>query len=246
MSKIVTSCRECKFSIFSGKKQTGCRFGLLEQYKEAGVSLLEGIDEDEKEFYLIDRICIYSRPHISDADVLEVLEQSKVNYQVIITIDPENTPEHFEGVVNSWLAQSIKPQHISAIKLPGNPHLPPRFTKYLERSGIRWRFENALDGSLDQSNYLDMVIDQVTYPYYVDSSCWYHVPKDFSVQLHDLVNVDFKIFTYLIHPYLSIVPTIFHKQLGGNAHASLLTKIKQEEKLTGGVYAAHELIPCLT
>lgn len=245
MSKIVTSCRECKFSIFAGNKQTGCRFGLLEQYRDAGVTLLEGVDENEKEFYLIDRICIYSRTHDSKATILDVLEQSKVNYQAIIFIFDDHTPEDFERTINSITAQSILPKHISAIKSPTHKTLPPKFTKYLERSGIKWRFENALDPNLAHHDYLDMVIDQVSYPYYLDIECGYELPQVFSEQLHHAVNVDFKTFTYLTSTYMDIVPTIFHKQLGGNAHERLIAKIKQEQGLVGGVRPAGDIIPCL-
>ena len=53
--QIKTNCRDCTFSIYEGQTQTGCEANRIDTFRDQGY-LVEAYDE-EKEFYLIERLC---------------------------------------------------------------------------------------------------------------------------------------------------------------------------------------------
>lgn len=241
-NKIITSCKDCKFATFNNKAQTGCLFNLIDAYKEAGIGVIEAYDED-KEFLVIDRICMYSRHKSADVSTEDVLQQIKIRYQVVIILD--NDLEKFAKTLNSISRQGIKPQHITAIQSFGIDHKPFAFTKLLSRTGVAWRFQDAQSEELSKDDAVNICIHAVTHPYYIVVNNGFEFPDTFSSELNDLINARFTQFTYLHNEDIYIVPTVFHKQLSGSAFSSLLTKIKEDDSLKQGIYPIGELIKCL-
>lgn len=243
-NKIVTLCRECKFSTFDNKEQTGCQFGLLNNYSQAGIELLEGYDEDGTIFKVIPRICMYSRTHNSPHTREEVLEAIKVCYQVIILLANDDIDD-FSSCLQSIIDQEIKPRHITVIRPAGINVKPFLYTKLLSKSGIKWRYQDATEGVASELDLIDIAIDAVTYPYYIVLKRGGKLPSSFSNEFNDLVNKQFTIFSYLSSPHVAIVPTIYHKQLGGNSFEPLANKIIQDETLGDILFFAGDVIPCL-
>lgn len=238
MSKIVTSCKDCKFAIFNKNTQTGCEFGLIDKYKQADIGVIEAYDEDQ-EFYVIDRICVFSRHKSKDISKEDVLIQSQVRYQIIIYLDDDINK--FENTLNSVVKQHIKPQHITAIQ-PFDVSMPPfAFTKLLARTGIKWRYQSTQNPEMSKLDCVDMCIDVVAYPYYVVINSGFIFDDNFSSCFNNLVNEKITQFTFINGDHIIVVPTVYHKQLGGNAFSSLLTKIEQEKELKDKIYNIEDI-----
>jgi hypothetical protein len=241
-NRLVTSCRDCKWSTWENNKQSGCSFDLIENYESAGVNVIEA-EDGNKEFNVIDRICLYSRVHGSSATANEVLESVKVNYQIIHFISDE-TQHMFSSFLDSLKDQEILPKHITVIR----PHTvdvqPFKFTKYLSRLGIQWRYQDTTNKELSLGDMVDIAIDAVAYPYYVIADN--PLPKTFSTEFNHLVNQKFTLFSYIQSFGLDIVATIHHKQLGGNSFNKLLLyKLKEDEQLRDYVYYGKDILECL-
>ncbi len=230
-TKIVTSCKECKFAIYDGKTQTGCEFDLFDKYRKAGIEVLEAYDED-LEFNVIDRICVYSR-HISSKTTKEqVLEQVKVKYQVIISLN-DNDIDKFSICLDSILNQKIQPVHVTILKPYGIDVEPFKYTKMLMRSGLQWRYEDCINPEFTEADLIDSSLDIVAMPYYVVLRQYGKLPIDFSDKFDYLVNKQFRIFSYMHFDNIEVFPTIYHKQLNGNAFGELLSqKIMNDKELS--------------
>lgn len=242
-NKIVTSCRDCKFAQFDGKTQVGCQFDLLNKYRLAGIDIIEAYDED-KEFSVISRICMFSRHKSHPATLEEVREATRVHYQVIYVIDSDNIDD-FSFCLQSIINQDIKPQHITVIR-PFDINVPPfQYTKRLVSSGIKWRYQDSTNPELDTPDLVDIAIDAVKYPFYVILSKAIRLPQEFSTELDLLVNDKFTIFSALIGANIEIIPTIHHTQLGGNSFQRLVDKMNEEKQLKDKIYHVGDMLPCL-
>jgi hypothetical protein len=240
MKQICTSCKDCKFSIYDGKTQVGCEFNLINKYINAGINVVEAYDE-EKEFYVINRICVYSR-HKSHAHSKEdVIKSSKIRYQIIYILSDTNIDD-FLLCLNSLLNQDIKPIHITVVKPYHIDIQPFKITKLLARSGIQWRYQECVDSDFKEYDLIDSCIDQVSYPYYIIIRNNEPLHNDLSKQLDDLVNDKFKVFSNIkLDDNNEIYTTVYHKQLGGNAFQPLLEKILNEEQLKSTIYTWNQL-----
>ena len=247
MSKtIVTSCRDCKFSNFEQTtKQVGCVFDLLDKYKAAGIGVIEAYDENF-EFNVINRICMYSRPHDNPISKQEVLEQIKVKYQIILHLG-NGSLEEYNNCLDSIQQQWIKPQHITVIRPYGLDVQPFQYTKRLAKSNIAWRYQDTLESKLKLEDLTDLAIDIKIFPYYLVLKGSQILPPDFSKELNELVNEKFTIFSQLVNidGTISLVPSIYHKQMGGNSFKTLLTKMTEDEQLKNKIYRIEDLIPCM-
>ncbi len=239
---IVTSCKDCKFAQYAGKTQVGCSFNLLDSYRDANIQVIEAEDE-EKEFYIINRICMYSRHKTIDVSKEQVLEQIQAQYQIILLLDEKL--ESFTNTMDSLMQQAIKPKHVTLIK-PFNADIQPFvYTKILKKSGMAWRYQNTINKEVPILDSVDACLDIKVFPYYIVVNNGFQFPQEFSSEFNDLINSRFTKFTFLNHPSLFIVPTIYHKQLGGNAFFPLLNKIVEDQSLRNGIFKAGDLIKCL-
>ncbi len=249
MNKIVTNCKLCKWAQFmdGGRHQYNCEFGLIRKYEKAGVNVIAAYDE-EKEFFVIDRMCLYSRPIGSPKTKEEVINEVKVNYQIIYLLTEKDLDiEHFSFCLNSFLDQEIKPRHITIIRPFDLDVQPFKYTKLLSKTNIVWRYQDSINPELSYDDLIDIAIDANAYPYYVRLCKSSHLPKEFSTEFNKLVNDDFKIFAYLFDHSRSIEigTTIYHKQLGGNAFKPLRDKIWEDKELSNIIFKANDTIPCL-
>ena len=62
INQVHTSCKDCAFSVYSDKTQTGCSAGMLDKYKDAGAEVIEVYDDSDKEFFVINnKLCTHHR-----------------------------------------------------------------------------------------------------------------------------------------------------------------------------------------
>ena len=55
-----TACKNCVFAKYKGKTQIDCKLGRIDKFRKHGTNIIEAYDH-EKEFYVIDRVCIAFR-----------------------------------------------------------------------------------------------------------------------------------------------------------------------------------------
>jgi len=246
-NKIVTSCKKCKWSNYNGKTQIGCVFNLLDKYRNAGINVIEAYDE-EQDFFVIDRICLFSRPTDHPATKEDVINQTKVRYQVIYILTEKDLDiEYFSYCLNSFVQQDIPPQHITIIRPFDMEVQPFKYTKLLAKTNIKWRYQDTMNPELSYDDLIDIAIDANAYPYYIRLCTSSSLPKEFSTEFNTLVNDQFKIFAYLYDDTKSIevVATTYHKQTGGNAFKSLRDKIWEDKELSKIIFKVNDTIPCL-
>lgn len=84
LEKIETSCKPCIFAEWDGDEQVGCKASILEELKEQDI--VECYD-DEKKFFVLNRLCTGFRPtswNDSVADVDKMKEESTVSFSIVI------------------------------------------------------------------------------------------------------------------------------------------------------------------
>jgi len=97
ISAIHTSCKNCVFAEYSGITQYNCLMGLIDQYKDKSVEVLEVYDT-EKEFYVINnkKCSAYKEPqyfksrNLEDSTIEEKIQYVKnlmgINYVAVINL----------------------------------------------------------------------------------------------------------------------------------------------------------------
>lgn len=102
-SAVKTSCKNCAFAIYENNTQIDCAFGRIEKFKD---SVTEAYD-NEKEFYLIDRLCTYFRDKkwgYNDNDKDRVKEESAASFDVIFNCN--EITDQFSDVIKNFLTNN--------------------------------------------------------------------------------------------------------------------------------------------
>lgn len=242
MTKIVTSCKDCKWAEYDGKTQNGCSFDLISKYNDAGILVTEAYDDD-KEFNVIDRICVYSRHKDSNQTFEQVKSAIIPHYQAIYIVENAETAEDdFSFCLKSLKNQVVPPSHITIVKKFEVDIQPFKFTKLLAKSGIPWRYQDCVDKETSELDLIDICIDKIVFPYYmIIRKTGIDLHLDFSTWFNELINEKFRIFSYLEGNEVEIFTTTYHKQLGGNSFKPLRDKIKEDEQLSKLVFRIEEL-----
>ena len=83
---VETSCKECIFAVYENDTQVGCFANRIEKFKEAK-EIIEAYD-DEKEFYVVSRLCNLYRNQKThedlDQELLIANEQSSLSFDLFI------------------------------------------------------------------------------------------------------------------------------------------------------------------
>ena len=95
LSQVHTTCRNCVFAKWDEGTQIGCKLNKLDDYKEAGIEVLDATD-NELQFNVINgRFCVFYRNEQLMANVPRdnwekiVKLQTKVPYHAILIVDEE-------------------------------------------------------------------------------------------------------------------------------------------------------------
>jgi hypothetical protein len=103
---VKTSCKDCAFAIYEENTQTGCAFDRIEKFSK---NIIEAYD-NEKEFYVIDRLCTYFRDKkwgysLEDKD--KVKEESSISFDIIFDCN-EIGDDYFETIKRFLVDTSYK------------------------------------------------------------------------------------------------------------------------------------------
>lgn len=94
--KYQTNCQDCLCAEYEGKTQTGCALNRIEIFKDRG-EVSEVYDAENREFYIIDRICNgYRDPNWNGGKLDKDLILSDISVHFGILVDTENIRHTFE------------------------------------------------------------------------------------------------------------------------------------------------------
>lgn len=82
-----TSCKDCILAIYSDKTQTGCQANRIEKYKAQSKDLVFEAYDEEKEFFVINRLCNFYRDkswNNGQASISKINNECKVTFEVLI------------------------------------------------------------------------------------------------------------------------------------------------------------------
>jgi hypothetical protein len=115
--KIKTSCKNCAFATFEGLTQNGCSFDRITKFDKDAIEAYD----NEKEFYVINRLCNYYRDKAwgySENDASIVEKESSVSMDILFDctsikeekcaniIDSINSLEYYDEKINFILLQT--------------------------------------------------------------------------------------------------------------------------------------------
>jgi len=118
--KIIMSCKGCAFANKVGKTQVGCDIDKLETFRDSGVKVVEGRDDDE-EFFIVERFCQFFRDENWSRDVKNISLKAQVNKEVeisygfIILHEHGNSLDKVRSTFKDIQAQKIAPKYLTLV-----------------------------------------------------------------------------------------------------------------------------------
>lgn len=82
-----TSCKNCILSVYNNNTQTGCLVNRIDSFKSLDENLVIEAYDEEKEFFVINRLCNYYRDKSWNDGVVDekkIKYEAKVNFDLII------------------------------------------------------------------------------------------------------------------------------------------------------------------
>ncbi len=137
-----TSCKNCTAAVYekTGKTQIQCAFGRLRVLDANGVKITPAYDE-EKEFFVLDKICYYYRTqewsddHIGEVMLDLVEKENSLIYNAILW---ENSEINLSQAITNLSSQHNKPKHITVLLRYNTAWSSLYLKEQLEVSGIPW------------------------------------------------------------------------------------------------------------
>lgn len=97
--KISTSCKTCSFAKFEGNKQVSCSFDRIQKFGPSSVLIFD--DQDNLEYYKINRVCNYYRNKLwgySDNNLELVKNESAASFEFQFECD--DNPNNNEAIID--------------------------------------------------------------------------------------------------------------------------------------------------
>lgn len=146
-----TSCKHCTFSIYKDKTQTDCYLGLINQYQNNQIEILEAYDEDKEFFVVNNKKCLayvqdsFFNKHESLKDLsLEekaeyVRSKLRIKYAIVLNIK-QYSPAELQIVFEEISKLEIEPTTVYLIRYKEDRE---KFSyKFLERIIKKWKLPN--------------------------------------------------------------------------------------------------------
>lgn len=268
LESIHTSCKTCVFAKWDGITQTGCKLDKLDDYRNAGIPVIEAQDE-EREFYLIDgRFCVFFRneqlmqgmPKDNWQEIVKL--QTKVPYHAMVIVNKDTDFKYVKRALMALKNQKTSPnlvtiinkQYASFVEDPDNYIAPSKFLELLQNSEFhQYSLKNIYDDELDDLALVDLVFDSVKdkpIPFYTTFEADFDIPATFSEDFNNSILIKMMQLGY-VKPVDEIngmiVNKTAHKKHGGNAFGiSLLDKfLKYEENAEKFIYEIGDICPSL-
>lgn len=208
-----TVCKDCAFAQYDDVTQIGCKFNLIDKFKESGSTVIEAYDEDS-EFYVIkDRACPYKRSEkwkdrVPD-DKVELMLTQETNLPFHCILYASNSIKKNKKSIVSIKDQELKPAQITVIREHGNTVVPGMFKEWLDDTTCMWRLENLfLKKDRDQVNH--QIAKRVNFPYYLVMEGGDILPSDFLSNINKFVIKELRQFSMIKYENCFVVPMAVH------------------------------------
>lgn len=148
-----TSCKHCLFSVYENNTQTGCELGRIEKFGDLVISAYD----NDKEFYVIDRICNMHRgPNWNDGikDIKKAYEESCMSFDIFIDCDDIN--DDYAEKISNELANISYPSNKYSITFFHSCDLDISKRKLI--SQLHSKFKSTISLYLDRTEYLESII----------------------------------------------------------------------------------------
>jgi len=271
VSYVHTTCRHCVFAEFKDKTQTGCALNKLQDYRDAGVEILEVFDDTDTNFSLINgRFCLFYRnEEVMKSHPRNMWEKitklsTKCAYQVIVFFEPTHHFIDLKRILkNLKNTQEIEPNLVTVINKqylpysenPTNFEKPSHLLELLTDLNFhQFSLKNVYDGDLTDRALLDLVFDstvKLPYPMYTAFRANFNIPEDFSKNLNDAILIKMMqlgFVTPLDDLNGMIVNKTLHKKHSGNAFGIHLEDklLEFEDNGASFIHRVEDICPSIT
>ena len=267
INQVHTNCKDCAFSVYSDKTQTGCSAGMLDKYKDAGAEVIEVYDDSDKEFFVINnKLCTHHRDkewakQYTKSELLNIVEsQTKSPYQVMLLFHQDSTLDDLSTTLESLVGQFNPPSIISVISMKKtdsiyklNMQIEDLLKKHEDK--VDWRIQNILDVETTDRQAIDLAVDgtyfKYTFPYYIVFSCGFQVPEEFTEEIHNSIIIDAKqpVYCHPVDESLNgmLVNRLLHRKHTGNAfNVHIEDKLLEfEEDAENYIYKIEDICPSM-
>ena len=124
---IHTPCKSCVFAQYENNTQTGCALNYIDKYRDAGVEILEAYDDDDNNFYVLNKKkCLGYRESkwFEELNMTDSSMEDKIEYfyknnaiQYIIIIDLKDYDiNKLENIFNQILNATVRPTKLVLIR----------------------------------------------------------------------------------------------------------------------------------
>lgn len=226
MINISTSCQNCIFAIYENNKQSGCVYNVPEMFEAAGATS-ERVTDSDKEFLVINRVCMYRRHEQPEIDVKKAI-LPKLN---IVIIHKDGASQ--EGLISTLSSINAVEQASDSIKKIIVCHEDTNFKKIIgvckKNSIIPTDIVMMID-KLDTDAMYDESFKRALNGYVLFINSSHTLDKD-------LVNIlDYAINTkmqqvFCINEYPEIYMSVLYKYVKGNKLENIKDKINKLTEL---------------
>jgi hypothetical protein len=172
ISAIHTSCKNCVFAEYSGITQYNCLMGLIDQYKDKSVEVLEVYDT-EKEFYVINnkKCSAYKEPqyfksrNLEDITIEEKIQYvknlMKINYVGVINL-MNFSLDNLSHIISTLEIAQVKPKKIILVRYntQGKDYAYNKIKNILDQHNLsNWTIKTVLDPEDSYETVLHNIIN---------------------------------------------------------------------------------------
>ncbi len=190
-----TVCKTCIFAKYEGTTQMGCSMNMLDNAKNAGVTVLECYDE-EKEFYVMPEVqCMCMRPigwvlnRPKDEWEDAVNKELEIPARAIVLMQIDTTEQEIKRSIADLSDQILKPNDVTVIRPHDNKLVTPlTLANALGTGGFNhWKVENIMDRERLERNAINLVLHTRTHTYTACFRAGKQIPAGFFKTLNDKI-----------------------------------------------------------
>jgi hypothetical protein len=253
MAQGQTPCKNCGFAVYEEDTQTGCYLGVIDKFRAVGTEIIEAYDH-EKEFFVIDRKCLFGRnkkwvaDYCSECpdDILKrIRAEIAIKLEVCVYVDEHTTQNEIVETVDALNEQALKPTSLVFLQHPDSTIKEADYNNVVTTS-IPWSISfhiemDATEGGygehVDRNRCFDLRIKTVNdsrrksvITYYMLINAGYQLPPKYISKIDDMINGELRQLVFVKpvdeHDNGLVVQKATHMMIGGNKERPIMDKIR--------------------
>lgn len=209
--KIQTSCKECLFAVYGDKTQIGCQFDKLNKFDNNNI--IEAYD-DEKEFYVIDRLCNHYRDNKWNngiADKNKVEKETQVSFDILFNCEEidDNYSQYITNFYEYYNSDVYDPNRLSYTLYHSQQTKTNRSTVATLYRLINKAMLSV--NSMPEFLFLHEKFMKTTRSYHVKINKENDVDINLILKINNLVNTDMKKAIVINNKNISIISNLAYK-----------------------------------